>query len=114
MAAKSPDRERKTLQTTARQDSTGNSEATQWHQQRNGSQDEQTELPPRSATGGLHSLLEDTVSPVFSATVIINVTVILSGSAYLCFLKYICSGCCKSTQVEPVIRLDPSRSEEQV
>ncbi|KAH1185881.1 hypothetical protein KIL84_018630, partial [Mauremys mutica] len=76
--------------------------------------DEQTELPPFSATGGLHSVLEDTVSPAFSATVIIIVTVILSGSAYLCFLKYICSGCCKSTQVEPVRRVDPSRSEEQV
>ncbi|XP_077782902.1 uncharacterized protein LOC114595446 [Podarcis muralis] len=75
---------------------------------------ENTELPTFSATAGLHSVLEDTVSPAFSATVIIIVTVIISGSAYLCFLKYICAGCCKSTQVVPVRRLDPSRSEEQV
>ncbi|KAF7250892.1 Adhesion G protein-coupled receptor E1 [Varanus komodoensis] len=75
---------------------------------------ENTELPTFSATGGLHSTLEDTVSPAFSATIIIIITVIISGSAYLCFLKYICTGCCKSTQVVPVRRLDRSRSEEQV
>ncbi|KAL8191179.1 UNVERIFIED_CONTAM: hypothetical protein K2H54_069131 [Gekko kuhli] len=78
------------------------------------SQSENTELPTFSATGSLHSVLEDSVSPAFSATIIIIVTVIISGSAYLCFLKYICSGCCKSTQVVPVRRMDPSRSEEQV
>nr|XP_016848182.1 PREDICTED: uncharacterized protein LOC103278447 [Anolis carolinensis] len=59
---------------------------------------EKTELPTFSATAGLQSVLEDNVSPAFSATIIIIVTVIISGSAYLCFLKYICAGCCKSTQ----------------
>lgn len=75
---------------------------------------ENTELPPFSTAGGDHSVLEDTVSPALSATVIIIVTIIMSGSAYLCFLKYICSGCCKATQVVPARTLDPSRSEEQV
>lgn len=76
--------------------------------------DERTESPIITTNGGLHSILEDTVSPAFGATVIIIVTVVISGSAYLCFLKYICSGCCKATQVVPVRRFDPSRSEEQV
>lgn len=75
---------------------------------------ENTELPTFSATGGFHSALEGTVSPAFSATVIIIVTVIISGSAYLCFLKYICTGCCKSFQVVPLRRPERSKSEEQV
>ncbi|KAF5903283.1 transmembrane protein 50B, partial [Clarias magur] len=37
--------------------------------------------------GGLHSVLQDSVSPAFGATIIIIVTVIVSGSAYLCFLN---------------------------
>eukprot|EP00079_Xenopus_tropicalis_P011062 XP_002936588.2 PREDICTED: uncharacterized protein LOC100497538 [Xenopus tropicalis] len=76
--------------------------------------DDTPEMPPLTTQGGLHSLLENTVSPAFGATVIIIVTVVISGSAYLCFLKYICSGCCKATQVVPDRRPDPSRSEEHV
>ncbi|KAJ8282221.1 hypothetical protein COCON_G00047400 [Conger conger] len=64
--------------------------------------------------GGLQSVLKDTVSPAFGATVIIIITVIVSGSAYLCFLKYICTGCCKPTQVAPLSQMDPNKSEEQV
>ncbi|KAG7463655.1 hypothetical protein MATL_G00179040 [Megalops atlanticus] len=64
--------------------------------------------------GGLQSVLKNTVSPAFGATVIIIITVIVSGSAYLCFLKYICAGCCKPTQVAPVSQMDPNKSEEQV
>ncbi|KAG5852366.1 hypothetical protein ANANG_G00061640 [Anguilla anguilla] len=64
--------------------------------------------------GGLQSVLNDTVSPAFGATVIIIITVIVSGSAYLCFLKYICTGCCKPTQVAPLSQMDPNKSEEQV
>ncbi|KAM9447295.1 uncharacterized protein ACWYII_012819 [Salvelinus alpinus] len=64
--------------------------------------------------GGLKSVLEDTVSPAFGATIIIIITVIVSGSAYLCFLKYVCAGCCKPTQVAPVTHLDPNKTEEQV
>ncbi|KAJ8004593.1 hypothetical protein DPEC_G00137900 [Dallia pectoralis] len=62
----------------------------------------------------LKSVLENTVSPAFGATIIIIITVIVSGSAYLCFLKYVCTGCCKATQVAPVTHLDPNKSEEQV
>lgn len=76
--------------------------------------DDHTETPVLTTNGALQSVLEDTVSPAFGATVIIIVTVVISGSAYLCFLKYICSGCCKATQVVPARRIDPSRSEEQV
>ncbi|KAL0985551.1 hypothetical protein UPYG_G00158500 [Umbra pygmaea] len=64
--------------------------------------------------GGLKSVLENAVSPAFGATIIIIITVIVSGSAYLCFLKYICTGCCKATQVAPVTHLDPNKCEEQV
>lgn len=64
--------------------------------------------------GGLRSVLEDAVSPAFGATIIIIVTVIMSGSAYLCFLKYICNGCCRPLQVEPAADVDPSKVEEQV
>ncbi|KAG9271304.1 hypothetical protein AMEX_G14208 [Astyanax mexicanus] len=64
--------------------------------------------------GGLQSVLKDSVSPAFSATVIIIVTVIVSGSAYLCFLKYVCAGCCKPTQVAPATHINPNKSEEQV
>lgn len=63
---------------------------------------------------GLHSVLQDSVSPAFGATIIIIVTVIVSGSAYLCFLKYVCAGCCKPTQVAPVTNTNPNKSEEQV
>ena len=59
-------------------------------------------------------MLEDSVSSAFSATVIIIVTVIMSASAYLCFLKYVCTGCCKPTQVAPITHLNPNKSEEQV
>lgn len=64
--------------------------------------------------GGLKSVLQNAVSPAFGATIIIIITVIVSGSAYLCFLKYICAGCCKPTQVAPVTHQDPNKSEEQV
>ncbi|KAK2850387.1 hypothetical protein Q7C36_009170 [Tachysurus vachellii] len=64
--------------------------------------------------GGLHSVLQDSVSPAFGATIIIIITVIVSGSAYLCFLKYVCAGCCKPTQVAPVTNTNPNKSEEQV
>ncbi|KAJ8352567.1 hypothetical protein SKAU_G00240430 [Synaphobranchus kaupii] len=60
------------------------------------------------------SVLKDTLSPAFGATVIIIITVIVSGSAYLCFLKYICTGCCKPTQVAPLSQMDPNKCEEQV
>ncbi|XP_076603302.1 uncharacterized protein LOC143330528 [Chaetodon auriga] len=64
--------------------------------------------------GGLKSVLEDTVSPAFGATIIIIITVIVSGSAYLCFLKYVCGGCCKPMQVAPSVDVDPNKVEEQV
>ncbi|CAL8240802.1 unnamed protein product [Merluccius merluccius] len=64
--------------------------------------------------GGLKSVLEDAVSPAFGATIIIIITVIVSGSAYLCFLKYVCAGCCKPTQVAPTMNSDPNKVEEQV
>lgn len=64
--------------------------------------------------GGLKSILEDAVSPAFGATIIIIITVIMSGSAYLCFLKYVCAGCCKPMQVAPAVDLDPNKIEEQV
>ncbi|KAF4086648.1 hypothetical protein AMELA_G00086070 [Ameiurus melas] len=63
---------------------------------------------------GLHSVLQDSVSPAFGATIIIIVTVIASGSAYICFLKYVCAGCCKPTQVAPLTNMNPNKSEEQV
>lgn len=66
------------------------------------------------STGGLKSVLEDAVSPAFGATIIIIITVIVSGSAYLCFLKYVCAGCCKPTQVAPTVDVDPNKVEEQV
>ena len=64
--------------------------------------------------GGLKTALEDAVSPAFGATIIILITVVLSGSAYLCFLKYVCAGCCKPTQVAPTLTSDPNKVEEQV
>ncbi|KAL4609106.1 hypothetical protein GN956_G24375 [Arapaima gigas] len=64
--------------------------------------------------GGLASVPESTVSPAFGATVMIIVTVVVSASAYLCFLKYVCSGCCGTPQVAPNHHLDPSKAEEQV
>ena len=64
--------------------------------------------------GGLKSVLEDTVSPAFGATIIIIITVIVSGSTYLCFLKYVCGGCCKPMQVAPTVDVDPNKVEEQV
>ncbi|CAI5656982.1 unnamed protein product [Oreochromis niloticus] len=64
--------------------------------------------------GGLKSILEDAISPAFGATIIIIITVIMSGSAYLCFLKYICNGCCKPMQVVPAADVDPNKVEEQV
>ncbi|CAJ1078619.1 unnamed protein product [Xyrichtys novacula] len=64
--------------------------------------------------GGLKSVLEDAVSPAFGATIIIIITVIVSGSAYLCFLKYVCAGCCKPMQVAPTVDVDPNKVEEQV
>lgn len=64
--------------------------------------------------GGLKSVLKDAVSPAFGATIIIIITVIMSGSAYLCFLKYVCAGCCKPMQVAPAVGLDPNKTEEQV
>ncbi|XP_078118898.1 uncharacterized protein LOC144525718 [Sander vitreus] len=64
--------------------------------------------------GGLKSVLEDAVSPAFGATIIIIITVIVSGSAYLCFLKYVCAGCCKPMQVAPTVDVDHNKVEEQV
>ncbi|CAL8383593.1 unnamed protein product [Arctogadus glacialis] len=64
--------------------------------------------------GGLKTALEDAVSPAFGATIIILITVVVSGSAYLCFLKYVCAGCCKPTQVAPTLTSDPNKVEEQV
>lgn len=64
--------------------------------------------------GGLQSVLDESVSPAFGATIIIIVTVIMSGSAYLCFLKYVCGGCCRPTQVAPAVDMDPNKVEEQV
>ena len=49
-----------------------------------------------------------------TTTIIIIITVVLSGSAYLCFLKYVCAGCCKPTQVAPTLTSDPNKVEEQV
>lgn len=59
-------------------------------------------------------MLKDTVSPAFGATVIIIVTVLVSGSAYLCFLKYVCGGCCQPLQVVPTAEAEPNKVEEQV
>lgn len=64
--------------------------------------------------GGLNSVLEDTVSPAFGATIIIIVMVVVSGSAYLCFLRYICGGCCQPMQVVPKVDPEPNKVEEQV
>lgn len=64
--------------------------------------------------GGLKSVLDGAVSPAFGATIIIIIMVIVSGSAYLCFLKYVCSGCCKPMQVAPIVDVDPNKVEEQV
>lgn len=64
--------------------------------------------------GGLKSVLKDTVSPAFGATIIIIITVIVSGSAYLCFLKYVCGGCCQPMQVAPTVDTEPNKVEEQV
>ncbi|CAL8376654.1 unnamed protein product [Boreogadus saida] len=64
--------------------------------------------------GGLKTALEDAVSPAFGATIIILITAVVSGSAYLCFLKYVCAGCCKPTQVAPTPTSDPNKVEEQV
>lgn len=66
------------------------------------------------SVGGLKSILDGTVSPAFGATIIIIITVIVSGSAYLCFLKYVCAGCCKPMQVAPTVDADPDKVEEQV
>lgn len=70
----------------------------------------------QSPAGGmnLHSILKDAVSPAFGATIIIIVTVVVSGSAYLCFLRYVCGGCCRPLQVAPVPTSDPTKVEEQV
>lgn len=70
--------------------------------------------PEAISLGGLKSVLEDTVSPAFGATIIIIITVIVSGSAYLCFLKYVCGGCCQPMQVAPTVDADPNKVEEQV
>lgn len=64
--------------------------------------------------GGLTSVLQDTVSPAFGATIIIIVTVLVSGGAYLCFLRYVCGGCCEPMQVEPAADGEGSKVEEQV
>lgn len=64
--------------------------------------------------GGLASVLEDTVSPAFGATVIIMVTVLVSGGAYLWFLRYVCGGCCQPMQVEPTVDGEGNKVEEQV
>lgn len=64
--------------------------------------------------GGLTSVLEDTVSPAFGATVIIMVTVLVSGGAYLWFLRYVCGGCCQPMQVEPTADGEGNKVEEQV
>lgn len=74
-------------------------------------------LPISSAgisLGGLTSVLEDTVSPAFGATIVIMVTVMVSGGAYLCFLRYVCGGCCQPLQVEPTARGEGTKVEEQV
>lgn len=54
------------------------------------------------------------MSPAFGATIIIIVTVIVSGGAYLCFLRYVCGGCCQPMQVAPTADADPNKVEEQV
>ncbi|KAG7502037.1 hypothetical protein JOB18_012376 [Solea senegalensis] len=64
--------------------------------------------------GGLKSVLKDAVSPAFGATIIIIITVVMSGSAYLCFLKYVCADCCKPMQVAPTVDVEPNKVEEQV
>lgn len=69
-------------------------------------------LPIRS--GGLASVLEDTVSPAFGATIIIMATVLVSGGAYLWFLRYVCGGCCQPMQVEPTAAGESNKVEEQV
>ncbi|KAG9328505.1 hypothetical protein JZ751_013494, partial [Albula glossodonta] len=43
--------------------------------------------PAEGSMGGLQAILNNTMSPAFGATIIIIITVIVSGSAYLCFLK---------------------------
>lgn len=64
--------------------------------------------------GGLTSVLEDSVSPAFGATIIILVTVIVAGGAYLYFLRYVCGGCCQPLQVEPTADGEGNKVEEQV
>lgn len=74
-------------------------------------------LPISSAgisPGGLGSVLEDTVSPAFGAAIIIMVTVLVSGGAYLWFLRYICGGCCQPMQVKPTADGEGNKVEEQV
>lgn len=64
--------------------------------------------------GGLASVLEGAVSPAFGAAIIIMVTVLVSGGAYLWFLRYVCGGCCQPMQVEPTADGEASKVEEQV
>lgn len=74
-------------------------------------------LPLSSAgasLGGLSAVLEGAVSPAFGATVTIMVTVVVSGGAYLCFLRYVCGGCCQPVQVEPAANGEGNKVEEQV
>lgn len=70
--------------------------------------------PAGTSLGGLASVLEDIVSPAFGAAVIILVTVTVSGGAYLCFLRYVCGGCCQPLQVEPAAHDQGHKVEEQV
>lgn len=60
------------------------------------------------------SVLEDTFSPAFGAAIIIMVTVLVSGGAYLWFLRYVCGGCCQPMQVEPTADGEGNKEEEQV
>lgn len=64
--------------------------------------------------GGLAPVLEDSVSPAFGAAIIIMVTVLVSGGAYLWFLRYVCGGCCQPMQVEPTADGEGNKVDEQV
>lgn len=70
--------------------------------------------PAGVGVGGLSSVLEDTVSPAFGASVVVMVTVLVSGGAYLCFLRYVCGGCCQPVRVEPAPDGEGNKGEEQV
>lgn len=70
--------------------------------------------PAGTSPGGRASVLEDTVSPALGAAIIIMVTVLVSGGAYLWFLRYVCGGCCQPMQVEPTPDGEGNQVEEQV